>query len=453
VNNEGGGKHGSAIMLATRFWIWPATLLVCALSLLFSSSAWADSRVVVRAFKGPKGTALRVLVVKELKDRGYEVVANKDVDVAAGVRGVRADEPASRGELSSDLTIHAWIDGRVSLANGEFTLVISVQEGTGGQVAELTATRPQSVQLATVIKREFWKTAGPAIETARAPEPPAPPAPAPSQPAWPADVIVAPRTPPPAEEGSPGAGTREGKRERKRERKLSMFEASVSLNTLTRTLRFREAYALGASDYQLAAAPLVIGSARIYPGTYARAVIGCCIGLDGSIQRAFSLGSQSADGVTYRTRFESYTASLVGRIPLALHELNVLAGYGVQRFLIADSARASPPTPSVDYRHIRLGGAGRFALGSRIKLGFEASYLLVLGTGQLASAAWYPRNTGSGVEGTVYVDVSLIGGLAARARVSYQRSAFAFAPPTNQRSESGVVDTYITAGLGLSCAY
>ena len=453
-------------MLAIQNLISRVGLLACALSLLISSSAWADSRVVVRAFKGPKGAQVRAVVIKELKERGFEILANKEVDRVARARGVGADEPSARTEVSRDLTVHAWVDGRVTRARGQLTAVISVQEGTGEQLGELSATRKQPAQLVTVVRRELWKSLGPALETARAPEPlppsdssgqngaanapPSTPVGVPSNLEWPTTTV---NVKPESESSQPAEPTpREDTK--KPQRELSAFEAAISVNTLTRTLRFRDAYAFGASDYQLAAAPLVIASARIYPGAFTRATIACCIGLDVSVKRAFALRSQSADGVTYKTKFDGATGSLVGRIPFAPHEINLLAGYGLQRFLIKGATSSSSSVPSVEYRHVRLGGGGRFALGSRTKLGFEASWLVILGTGQLGSASWFPRNTGGGLEGSLHVDVRLFGGLAARAHGSYQRSVFVFAPQqNNQRSESGAVDTYITAGLGLSYAY
>ncbi len=467
-----GGSSGRATMLTIQRWIARAGLLACVLSLFVSTSAWADARVVVRAFKGPKGTQLRAVVIKELNDLGVEVIANTEVDRVARAHGVRVDEPSGRREVSSELTIHAWIDGRVTRADGGLTAAITVQEGTGEQVAELTTTRRQSAQLVAVVRREFRTTAGPAIEKARAAEPwspsdnagltepspqhdaaVAPPPPSPELPsnlAWPADVNVQLK-------GSPDGEARmapEQTAEAKKERKLSVFEAAVSLNTLTRTLRLRDAFALGAADYELAAAPLVTGAARFYPGALSKATVACCIGIDGSIQRAFGLGSQSKEGVTYKTKFEGYTGALVGRIPFAQHEINLLAGYGLQRFLIAKSAGRSPAAPSVDYRQLRLGGGGRFAWGSRTKLGFDAHWLMILSTGQPGSAGRFPSSAGSGFEGALYVDVNLFGGVAARARGSYQRSVFALAPPPgSQGIEATAVDTYITAGLGLSYAY
>jgi len=473
VNKDEGESHrgaGTRAILRRFSWAW---LLISALSLLVASRAWADSRIVVRAFRGPKGAEVRQVVIKELTERGFEVVPNKDVDRVARARGVRADEPSGRAEVSRELGIHAWVDARVSRTKGGFTAVIAVREGDGDdQVAELTATRAQSKKLVAVVRRELWKATGPAFEKARAPEPPPPshseatkeaaptnealvmPAePAPVEPPrnlqWPAEVTenfaqTGRNQPVPSTQGQ----------ESKEKRRLSLFEASASLNSLSRTLRFRDAVAQGVSDYEFATAPLVIGSARIYPAAFSRARVACCIGLDGSVQRAFGLGSQSAEGVTYKTRFEGSTGSLIGRVPFAQHEVDLLAGYGLQRFLIRGAAGSSPPVPSVSYRHLRLGGAGRFALGSRTKLGLEASWLMILETGQLASTEWFPRSTGRGLEGSFHIDVRLFAGLAARARASYQRSVFELAPQkSGQRSASGLVDTYITAGIGLSYAH
>lgn len=462
-------KLRSALARALRTFGSRVGLFAFALTILTSSVAWADARVAVRAFKGPKGAQVRAVVLSELAQRGVEVVSNREIDRVAKVRGVRADDGTARSEISRELTVHAWIDGRVTRQGKSLTAILTVQDASGVEVAQLTVTRKAS-RLVPSLRREFWGAAGPGIEKAQATPlpvaavalPPDAPEPAvqvaadsatqvavPNHLAWPgqgaASVVQSDESKNAQQARSSDSKAKPG---------LSAIEAAVSINTLARTLRFRNAYVQGASDYELAAAPLVMASIRLYPGAFTRSIWASCIGLDGSVQRAFSLGSQSADGVRYKTKFEGSTGSLVGRMPFAGHEVNLLAGYGFQRFLITDVTGASAPVPGVQYRHLRAGGAGRFALGTRVKLGFEADWLVILGTGPLGSSAWFPRSAGYGLEGSALLDVRLVGGLAVRGRASYQRSVFRFAPqPNGPRSETGAVDTYVTAGLGLSYTY
>jgi len=464
--NKCGLRGGGAILPAIQVWISRAALLATVLSLLISGSAWADSRVVVRAFKGPRGAEVRAVVLKELSSRGFEVIPNKEVDSVAKARGLSSDELAGRIALSSELMIRAWIDGRVSHGGDEFSTAISVQGPNGEGLAQLTVTRRQSRQLPKAVRRQFWKTLGPAIDTAPAPAAPSPiasdwlapaagppavesaPPPA-SKPAWPAQAEGGFKSPD-RDDNQTQADTNQS--DEKHE--LTVVEVALSLNSLSRTLRFQEASALGTPDYELAAAPLFVGSLRLYPGARASAKIAGCFGLDGSYQRAFGLGSETAAGVRYGTTFEGFTGSLVGRIPFAQHEVNLLAGAGLQRFLIERTAAALPPVPSVEYRHIRLGAAGRFGLGSRAKLGLEAHWLVIVGTGQLASAVWFPGARGYGFEGSLYLDVRLFAGLSARVRAAYQRSALEFPQQQNsQRRERGVTDSYLTGGAGLSYSF
>ncbi len=461
----GDDVHRNEPMRSRRIWMSRFALFACALFCLVTSSASADSRVVVRAFRGPKGPQVRAVVVRELKERGFEVVSNKTVDEVAKERGLSADDPAGRTEAGRELMVNAWIDGSVKRWPGQAAVVMTVQEGHGlEQLAEVTVRRRTPALLPAGTRRDFWKMAGPAIEAARPPEtaqafeheamaawqpeqvaPASTPA---SDPAWGAQLNANSQVPRRDEHAdSPEQQGEQG-------REVSVLEMAATMNTLNRTLHFRESYALGVPGYRLAAAPVVSGSARFYPGALVDNGVSCCIGLDGSVQRAFGLASESADGVAYDTSFEAYTGSVIARYPFARHEVNALVGYGFQRFLIESSGVAPAPVPGVAYRQVRVGAGGQFALGSRTRLGFDGHWLVIVGTGPLGSDAWFPNSTGNGVEGNLYLDVRFFGGLAARARASYQRSVLTLrGQREDQRVASGAVDSYVTAGLGLAYTY
>ncbi len=442
-----------------------ATLLALALSLL-TASVRADTRVVVRSFKGPGAQQVRRAVVQELTRHGVEIVSNPKVDRAAKRRRVRPDGPLGRKEVGRELEISAWIEGRVRRRAGKLEATVTVRDGShDAEVGELVLRRKKPKLLAAAVKQGLWRSLGSSIEGAEAAEPEYQESqvaqaegslgPESAQEPLADATLPADDELPPAERGSfDGPRTDGDEPADARGRKVSALEAHLTFNSLNRSLRFNQAFTQSISNYSLGSAPLVAVGARVYPGAFLSDGVTSYIGLDVSAQRAFGLASQSADGISYDTSYGGYAGAVVGRYPLGEHELNALVGYGVQRFEIDDASATESPVPDVDYRHVRAGAGGRFAILPRTKLGVEAAWLVITATGELGSKSWFPRGTGTGLEGTLYADVSLLGGLDARARVSYQRSGFDFdSREGDNRVAGGAVDSYLTAGLGLAYAY
>ncbi len=437
---------------------------------LFTNYAFADSRVVVRSFPGPSGDAVRRSVVKELgRHDGVTIVPNEAVDRAAKRRGVRADGPIGRREIGRELEVGTWVEGHMRRKAGKLELSLVVRGGSGNaELASFTAMRKKPKQLDAAIRSKLWKEVGSSITSTPAPESDYQGSDDASEgaegdeaeaeePAMPVPVAQSSdsETPPFVVPTGTGEEHIDGDvDEPKGKRTVSAVQAAFTMNTLHRTLHFNDAFTQGIADYTLAAAPMADLSARIYPGAFLSDGWASYIGLDLRGQMAFALKSEGADKVQYPTHYDSYGAGLVGRYPMKQHEVNALVGYGAQRFRVDNAGGQTAPVPDVDYRSLRFGLGGKVALMQRFKLGMEAAWLLISSTGELANKEWFPQAKGNAIEGTLYADITLIGALDARARVSYQRAYFDFNSKVGDtRVAGGAADDYISGGLGLAYAY
>lgn len=432
--------------------VYGALIALCLSS--FSATAFAETRVVVRSFSGPAGGAARKAVVREIgQQSGFRVVSNEEVDRVARRRSVRPDGPIGRKEIGRDLEIAAWIEGSVRKHGGKLELTVLVRDGqSNDEVATFSAKRKKGKQLEQAVRSGLWRAVGDALEAARPPESQYEP-PAEEEPPMPVAQSTDNEAPPaivaPIETRVDG-----DEAEPSKVRAQPAIEAALTMNTLSRTLSFNDAFTQGIANYKLGAAPMADLAARIYPTAFFREDWTTYIGLDLHAQLAFAVKSEGADQTKYNTSYDDYGAGLVGRYPLGQHELNALIGYNVQRFSVDNAGGTPAPVPNVSYRSGRFGLGGKFAVMQRLKLGMEAAWHLIQQSGEIANKAWFPQAEGNALEGMLYADVSIMGALNARARVAYQRTYFDFNSKVGDaRVAGGATDDYFSGGLGLAYAY
>ncbi len=433
---------------------------------LFAPSAFADTRVVVRAFPGPGGADARGAVVRVLLKRdGVVLVPNDQVDEAASARGVGADTPTGRREVGKDLNVAIWIEGSVRRQAGELTLTVVGRGASNEELARFSTTRRKVKQLSSAIGTRIWEVLGPAIESRSSPDAQAGPA----QPGWNTEPVspafdpersaylvtpLAPRrinddadAPRPARiDGESTSPHPKAKR--------TGLEFALTLNALHRTLSYSDAFSAGLANYTLAVAPLGDVAARLFPFAFSRRDWLSCIGLDMRGQMAFALTSEGQAKVRYPTTYDSFGVGLAGRIPIGEHELNAVVGYSAQRFSVGDVGGQPAPVPSVDYRALRAALGTRVLATQRLLLGLELAWLQISETGELGSRNWFPRPRGIAFDGMLYADVKLVGPLKLRVRVAFQRADFKFkSQEGDRRIAGGATDDYLTGGLGLSLAF
>jgi TolB-like protein len=469
-------------------------LILVAVFFAWTTSALAETKVVVRSFSGPSNASLRRAVVKQLKAiKGVKVVDEAAAERVAKKRHASLMSKNGRREVAGALGVAAWVDGRVVKKGGKLRATIDVIDASSGDEAgSWTFSGKKAPQLNAMVKRNFKKELRGAFNDVSAPaasgdaeeaeeEATPPDEPEEEEEPYPASAAVAaaeerepepaPAQEEPAERSEPVAQAEDdekprivnrkddeqrvdGDEEEPQVREHSAIEARAGLAMLHRALKYNQAYSQNVGNYSLPAAPVADVGLRIYPAAFGSDGWAGNLGLDLHGQLAFGLDSETSDGTRYPTSYHEYDASFIGRVPISRHELHFLLGYKGQNFTMDDKGKPEAPVADVEYSGGRFGMGGRFGLTEAVFMGFDVAYTYLFGFGELASADWFPNTTGGGIEGQLYADIRLYKALDARLFAGYQRQFFDFhSRVTDTRVAGGAVDEYINAGLALGLTY
>jgi hypothetical protein len=462
-------------------------ILFAAFSVWTTSAHAETTKVVVRSFSGPGAAGVRRAVVKQLKTmKGVKVVDEAAAERVAKKNHVSLAGNNGKREVAGILQIAAWVEGSVRKKGGKFAANIEVTDAASGQEAgawSFAAKKPKLLE--ATVKRNFKKKLRDAFsdvhppEASGATEEPEEEASTPDEAEddepYPASEEEPVESEPVAEQSSPepepvAQATDEEKPTRsfsgdaeqridgdeaeEDERQHSAIAAYAGLAILNRSLEYNQAFTQNIGNYSLPAAPIADFGLRVYPGAFFSDGWGAHIGLDLHGQLAFGLNSETSDGTRYPTSYSEYDGSLIGRLPIARHELHLAVGYKAQSFAMQDKGSVEAPVSDVDYKAARAALGARFELVEGYGLGFDVAYLYLFGMGELESAAWFPNATGAGIEGQVFVDARLYKAFGARLFASYQRQFFDFNSQLNDtRVAGGAVDAYISGGLALALNY
>lgn len=459
-----------------------------------SSVVHADTRVVVRNFTGPSAPMVRKEVVRVLSHQnGVKVVDTGAADSAARRRSVDLDGAAGKHEVAREIEIMAWVEGKVERRAGKLhTRIVVIDASTNDETAKMVLVKKKPKQVTLALRKQLWKRIGTAIKRSSAPDGNSEPAQEEESPAVasadevaddseadseeqaadgseePTERSVASASAASESEAGKDSEVIPGLRPMQSSQQVdgdqasgrsdhgpTAIEITVAMAVLNRSLRFNQPLTPELSDYSLGAAPVADMGMQLYPGAFFSDGWPSYIGLDVNAQLGFGVESQNTEGTRFPTKYDAYSASLIGRYPFGRHDVHALVGYGVQRFRVSDSTTGvEAPVPDVDYRAARFGGGGKFQMMSRLALGLDATWLMINSFGELGSAEWFPGITGSGLQGELFADVSMWKTLCARASVSYQREFFSFnSNPGDTRVAGGASDDYIYASLGLGYSY
>jgi TolB-like protein len=437
----------------------------------WTTSAHADTKVVVRSFFGPGSSNLRHAVVKQLAGvNGVRVVDESAAQRTAKRHGVSLDNDAGKKEVARELQISAWVEGHVRKKAGKLSATVTVIDAESGNETgswSFTRKKPKQIEQAAAGSMKGFKKS---LNDTRAPEAPAAQETgeefAPAQEGGEEELVHRGQPVAQAEDNEmPGWRNKSGDDEEHidgdeaeddhKKREYSAFEARFGAGLVHRSLAYHDPFTQNVGDYSLAAAPVADVGMRVYPGAFlSKKKWAALIGLDLHGAFAFGLSSQTSDGTKYNTSYHAYDASLFGRYPIGRHEIHAAVGYGAQAFTMKDNGTQQAPVPDVDYRSVRMGGGARFQVSDRIGVGLDGAFLVLTSLGELSSSAWFPRASGNGIQGQLYADASVYKGLKARLFMDYQRQFFNFNSKTgDSHIAGGAVDQYLTAGLGLGYVY
>lgn len=452
----------------------------------WTTSAYADVKVVVRSFPGPGGANMQRAVIQQLKaSKGIRLVSEDAAKKVAKRRSVKLSGAAKIG-VARQLGVAAWVEGRTRKKGGKIHATIQVINASDNDVVDTWSfTRKTPSQLTVAVRQQFRKQMRGAFRNVSAPERErsyerdryeedddalggiAAADDTRDEPMESQREVEERRMPEfepvaqasddervPSSRGSAELRIDGDEAEPAREGKMSGLEARFAIGMMHRKLTYNDAFSRNLGDYRLPAAPLADVGLSVFPGGFVSDGPASWVGFDFHGQFAFGIASEGQDGTKYESGYKAFDANLVFRMPIKRHLVNAYAGYGLQSFTMEDRGNIEAPVPDVDYRSIRAGLGARFALGDMFRLGLEAGYLYLLSIGELQSDAWFPNASGAGLEGQLYADASMYKGLSARAFLAYQHRFFDFnSEPEHLRIAGGAVDGYLTTGLGIGYTY
>lgn len=127
-------------------------------------------------------------------------------------------------------------------------------------------------------------------------------------------------------------------------------------------------------------------------------------------------------------------------------------GFGQQSFRIVDDSQpGAEQVPDVAYRWVRPGVDADVKLGARLHADLGFGWRFLTGTGDLFDAAWFPRGTGSGLDGEVGLRFRLRANLDLVGRFEARHYFFSMNP---ERGDplivGGAIDTYLGGTIGAS---
>ena len=416
--------------------------------------------------------------VKAVADalRSHKELSIVDIAAPPVVREASAKELAAAHSLNAVVAVRVTVDGAT------WTASVMAYEGDDAVVLASYEVKSGVAKLAAAAAAPAWKKLGKELQAAEAPSTTAvaPPdggeggggavAVTPPEPGTPPDpgagtaVVTDPVTPPdtgaavvaepgpgPAGAGTGGAAAGAGaaglvKPVLPSRPGRGAVRVGVAVEPFHRRLRYTDDIRNVTRAHDLTV-PAVALSARIQP------LAGQPLELTGAVQLSLG-GSSTADdtAMDYDTRATEWSIGAGYGATVGPVDLMGRVGYGQQTFRIADDEQpGQEEIPDMDYRYVRIGAGATLAATS--KLGLEAAfgYRYLLGAGDLDADPWFPRATGSGIDGDVGFRFALKPRLDLFAQFQVRHYFFSMNPEVGDPLiVGGAIDTYLGGSIGAS---
>ena len=194
------------------------------------------------------------------------------------------------------------------------------------------------------------------------------------------------------------------------------------------------------SKYTLPVGPALQLEADWYPGAHFTRGIGAHVGLSVGFNYALGISSVATDGTRYGTSALRLRVGLIGRIPLGRIQLLPQVGYVLQNFNIANGANGAekPNIPDVRYSIFRAGLGTRISVYGPLGVTAGFAYQAPLSTGEISSAAYFPRLKAGGLDANFGVAVGpLFDHVEVRLGVEYIRYWYSMNPEPGDNSVAG----------------
>jgi hypothetical protein len=207
------------------------------------------------------------------------------------------------------------------------------------------------------------------------------------------------------------------------------------------------------SRYRQPLAPHLGAELEFYPGAFVSSGPLSWVGLTASIDFLAFVTAVAADGTRYPTSSLRLRLNLAGRIPIADRlELGITFGYALTTYGITGDAATRPNVPDVAYSALRPAASVGLKIVGPLWIKVGGGYHILLNTGQLGSAEYFPRVTGGGFDASAGVMVRLFRFVEIRAAYEYQRYWFSMNPePGDPYVAGGALDD--SRGFSVNAAF
>ena len=448
---------------ATCWWL-AAAVVLCSPQLAVAKPA-PKERVVVRSFSGPTAARVRAAVVQALgKSKRYEMVPSDRADDAAQELGADLSTDAGRAAVARRLELSGFVSGTIAKKGRQFVLTLEVYGGASGTMTEDRTFRGRKpAALVGVVKRRLQADLRRKPLQLGAPEAEPEPEPEPE----PSVVESEPEPeaePEPVAEQEPAAADDEPEDDAEQEPEPSgedaehatVLELGLGVRFMTRSFTYEQPQT-HLPEHSIAFTPAGQGQVRWYPAAHFTQGFASHLGLEAYGRLMATVEATDGPSV-YQTKSHAFGVNLRGRIPLWPSGIGLHAGWGAHDIEVTDSQfGGDPEVPSVAYSFLRLGADARIALSSDFALSLRASYLVLLGFGELAEETWFPDASGSGIEAQLGAGYALVGPLWIELDLGLLRYFLSMnvepADPSaaaTQRVAEGASDQLLFATLGLS---
>ncbi len=440
---------------------WVAVMVMVTIIGSAAPAAAEDRKVALERLSGPGADEVRDALIRVFTDQeGYRIIPDRRISTTAKKLGVSTDSSEGYAAIAKELGVVAFVGGTIS-GGKKSRAAFWVRNGADGEVlVEGAFSGANAGALAANVNETFWKRMGNALSEAKAPA---------------GGSGGGGETVSDTSQGSGGDGAgerastgrggpdaevaRSGDQDDASEDEARSGERPVALDIqvgarlFTRKLTYTDDIYGALRPYSLSGAPAPGFALDWFPAAHAASGPLANIGLTAAGESAVLLGSTASSGAEYPTTSASFMLGLRYRFLFDELEASGTAAYGTQSFAIKDASPTEkrPPIPNVDYKYLRLGAAARAALGARVSLLASASYLVVLSSGEISEAAYFPRSTAAGVDAAVGLAYGLGNGLEARVGADVRRYFYTMNPTkTDATVAGGAVDQYLALTLGVA---
>jgi hypothetical protein len=230
------------------------------------------------------------------------------------------------------------------------------------------------------------------------------------------------------------------------------LDVTVGARVFTRSLSWDGDATQAMRPYDLSAAPALRLGLEVYPGALTDSRAARLFGVVVQYETAIALSTVDARGRSYDTATSSLLAGLKVRAPFATerHEFALLVAYRAQDFTVRGEGDVPVNgAPDLSYGSLQVGITSRWALSRRFALSLDASYLAVLGTGQLGEV--FPHASSFGLDVAAGVAVAIAAGFEVRAGADFRSYFHSFNPEDGDAlALTGATDQQLAGWLAVA---